>query len=202
MKPTILIFLKAPVAGKVKTRLAREMGDTAALEIYQRLVRRQMAALPEGWPVEIHFAPADAESVMKDWLGEQSHWSFWPQVESGLGERLAHATQQSFERGSRAVMLIGGDCPELNEVDFVAGAQHLAGEADVVIGPTNDGGYYLLGMDAPRLPLFEDVAWSTAAVADRTREIIREHGWAGAELQQLRDVDTLADWGALRDQCS
>lgn len=201
MNPTLLIFLKAPVAGKVKTRLARDMGDFAALEIYQRLVRRQMAALPEGWPVEIHFAPAYADSVMRDWLGEQPNWSFWPQVESGLGERLAHATAESFKRGAQSVMLIGGDCPELGEAAFLAGAQYLA-ESNVVIGPTMDGGYYLLGMDSPRLALFENVAWSTESVADRTREIIREQGWTSAELLQLRDVDTLEDWEALRDHAS
>ena len=200
MTPTIQIFLKAPVAGQVKTRIARDAGDEKALEIYQRLVTRQMAALPEGWPVEIHFTPAQAEPQMRDWLGEKPNWDFIPQVELGLGARLAHATTEAFERGAAAVMLIGGDCPELGPKEFERAGESLA-RGDIVVGPTVDGGYYLLGMDAPRLALFENVAWSTAAVADRTREIIREQNWRHTELPQLSDVDTLEDWESLGYRC-
>ncbi len=200
MNPTVLIFLKAPVAGQVKTRIARDAGDEKAREIYQRLVTRQMAALPDGWPVEIHFTPANAEPQMRTWLGEPANWSFIPQVQSGLGERLVHATIGAFERGASAVILIGGDCPGLGEAEFGLAAQALA-RHDVVMGPTTDGGYYLLGMSAPRLALFEDVAWSTAAVADRTREIVQNQNWRHTELPELSDVDTIEDWEALRDWC-
>ena len=97
-------------------------------------------------------------------------------------------------------MLIGGDCPELGPKEFERAGESLA-RGDIVVGPTVDGGYYLLGMDAPRLALFENVAWSTAAVADRTREIIREQNWRHTELPQLSDVDTLEDWESLGDRC-
>ena len=198
MTPTILIFLKAPVAGQVKTRLARDVGNDKALEIYRSLVERQMSDLPDDWPVEIHFSPATAEPQMREWLGAEPNWSFVPQVESGLGERLAHATTRAFARGASAVMLIGGDCPELGEAEFQLAAQGL-GEHDAVMGPAADGGYYLLGMKAPLLELFENVAWSTGAFADRTREIVREQNWELSELPQLSDIDTREDWEALSD---
>jgi glycosyltransferase A (GT-A) superfamily protein (DUF2064 family) len=67
------------------------------------------------------------------------------------------------------------------------------------MGPAADGGYYLLGMKAPLLELFENVAWSTGAVADRTREIVREQNWELSELPQLSDIDTREDWEALSD---
>lgn len=197
MTPTILIFLKAPVAGQVKTRLAHDIGSTNALEIYERLVHRQMAALPDDWPVEIHFAPIGEEELMRAWLGERDNWSFWPQVETDLGQRLAHATRGAFERGAEAVMLIGGDCPELGEAEFHLAAERL-NKVEVVVGPSLDGGYYLLGTRQPNLQLFENVAWSTATVAERTRAIIAEQGWSSAEISQLRDVDTVTDWDTLK----
>ncbi len=198
MNPTILIFLKAPVAGQVKTRLARDVGDEAALEIYRRLVERQLSAFPPDWPVEVHFSPANAADVMKAWLGESSSRSFWPQVVDGLGERLSYATREAFSRGARSVMLIGGDCPQLGVAEFEQ-ADRVLKEKDVVLGPSEDGGYYLLGFSVPHLALFKDVAWSTSSVAARTREIIAERGLSHSELAVLRDVDKIHDWESIRD---
>lgn len=198
MKPTVLIFLKAPVVGQVKTRLARGVGDEEALAIYRHLVERQMGALPEDWPVEIHYTPVGAKDMMREWLGERARGGYWPQVEGGLGERLAHATKEAFARGASAVVLIGGDCPELGEAELREAAMQLA-VSDVVLGPTRDGGYYLLGMKQPHLGLFEGIAWGTSQVAESTRAVIREQGWTKTELLLLRDVDTQEDWAALRD---
>ncbi|GAB5562536.1 MAG: TIGR04282 family arsenosugar biosynthesis glycosyltransferase [Synoicihabitans sp.] len=199
MNPTILIFLKAPLLGTVKTRLAKDVGDEAALEIYRSLVQRQMAAIPPEWPVEIHFSPPTEEGLMRRWLGEQKEWTFWPQAEGGLGMRLNFAMSEAFSRGAHAVMLIGGDCPELRRAQFEQARDELQSH-DVVMGPSLDGGYYLLASDQPRGELFENVAWSTAEVAPRTREIIAEQGWRHSELAELGDVDTLADWEKLRNR--
>lgn len=197
MTPTILIFLKAPVAGQVKTRLAREVGDESALEIYRRLVDRQMSVLPGDWPVEIHYSPAPAEPVMRSWLGERSNWSFWPQVEADLGERLAHATKEAFSRGAQATLLIGGDCPELGGGEFRTAADALR-DHEVVLGPSPDGGYYLLGTHHPHQELFQGIEWGTETVAASTRAIISHQAWSCFELSSRRDVDTLSDWKALQ----
>ena len=195
MKPTILIFLKAPVAGQAKTRLAAGMGDMAALEIYQQLVHRQMAVLPDDWSVEIHFSPPREERMMRAWLGEQDNWSFHPQIDEELGDRLAHAVTEAFKRGARATLLLGGDCPELDEEALRQAAQAMDSH-DVVMGPTFDGGYYLLGIKRPLLGLFGHSEWGTDRVADRTRAILRENRWSCTELPRLRDVDTVEDWRA------
>ena len=90
-------MLKAPRAGFVKTRLALEIGAEPAAAIYRRLVEHQMSAIPQGWRVEVHFAPADAATEMRQRLGLDR--SFYPQVGDDLGERMIHATAGAFSRG-------------------------------------------------------------------------------------------------------
>jgi rSAM/selenodomain-associated transferase 1 len=193
MTPTILIFLKAPVPGHAKTRLAQGLGDVAAMEVYQRLVHRQMEVLPSSWPVEVHFAPADEEPLMRAWVGESAHRAFYPQPEGSLGERLAQATQGAFARGAEGVFLLGGDCAALDEARLREASDALA-QTEVVMGPTYDGGYYLLGLRRPRLAMFAHDDWGTDTVADSTRRIAAKEGWSLQELPVLRDVDTAADW--------
>lgn len=198
-KPTILIFLKAPERGKVKTRLARDIGDDAALDAYRRLVERQMAALPNGWPVEVQFTPANAEAKMRAWLGDAVDRSYIAQSEGGLGERLKHAVTGAFQRGARGVLLIGGDCAELGEQNFEQARLGLE-EFDAVVGPSRDGGYYLLGLAAERLEVFDEIDWSTEVVAEQTRDRLTSNRLSWIELAELRDVDTVEDWRLVEDQ--
>mgnify|MGYP003675933734 CR=1 FL=1 len=193
MNPTILIFLKAPQLGRVKTRLAAEIGDAAALDAYRRLVARQMAALPTGWSVEVQFTPAAAEAEMRRWLGEAPGRQFVAQREGDLGAKLAFAVEGAFIRGAARVLLIGGDCAELGGREFTAAARGLESH-EVVLGPSKDGGYYLLGLRREHPEVFEGIAWSTGAVAEQTRQRLRTRAIAWQELNELRDVDTLADW--------
>lgn len=195
MTPTVLLFLKVPEPGRVKTRLAAELGEAEAVAIYRRLAERQLAAVPAEWPVQIHFAPVDGEAAMVAWLGRAPGRSFRPQADGGLGERLARATEQAFAEGAQAVLLIGGDCPGLDEPLLCQAARVLA-DHDAVLGPAQDGGYYLLGLKGAG-DVFADVRWSTAVVAEQTRAHLRRHGWCWAELPVLRDVDTAADWRAV-----
>jgi rSAM/selenodomain-associated transferase 1 len=199
MMPTILIFLKAPELGRVKTRLAAEIGDEAALDAYRRLVARQMAALPAGWRVEVQFTPATAEAEMTQWLGQAAGRRFVPQCDGGLGEKLAFAVEGAFDRGARGVFLIGGDCADLGEAEFEVAAAGLHSH-DAVLGPSRDGGYYLLGLRTRRPEVFEDIAWSTEIVADQTREKMRQAGISWLELLLLRDVDVAADWRRVEDR--
>lgn len=194
MTPTILIFLKAPVQGRVKTRLAVGIGEEAALRAYRRLVERQMAALPEGWPVEVHYAPAGAETMMRDWLGNRPRYVAQP--EGDLGHRLRSATEGAFAGGAEAVCLIGGDCPKLGVEHFEQAAATLE-EVDAVMGPTIDGGYYLLAMRGPHLALLDHNVWSTPTVAQMSQVIALREDLNLRELEMLRDVDTAADWAAL-----
>ena len=198
MKPTILMFLKAPERGKVKTRLAAGIGVDAALEVYRRLVKRQLAAVPEGWPVEIQFTPVNAELEMRTWLGEAAGRTFKPQCEGGLGERLEHAVKEAFRAGAQGVLLIGGDCAELGAAEFEEAALALRTH-DAVIGPSRDGGYYLLGLADARCEVFTAISWSTGVVAEQTRERLRSAQMRWTELTLLRDVDTKEDWEQVQD---
>lgn len=193
MIPTVLIFLKAPVAGAVKTRLAVELGDAEALRIYRWMAERQLAAVPAGWPVEVHFTPADTGEAMRNWLGEAADRAYFAQPDVDLGARLQLAAEAAFGRGAPAVFLIGGDCPRLDAAALTEAAGRLA-KSDAVMGPAVDGGYYLLGLRAPRAAWFEGIAWSTPAVAQQTRDRAKAMGLRLAELPVRRDVDTRADW--------
>lgn len=192
--PAILVFLKAPVPGQVKTRLARDLGDEAACEIYRRMVERQLAALPSGWPVEIHFAPTAARTDFAAWLGPG--YVYFPQIEGDLGLRLRFATAAAFERGHPGAILIGGDCPALDASDLKRAAHCLASGTDVAIGPASDGGYYLLGLRAvaEALLVFEDVPWSTERVAQVTIERVKALGLRLTQLEEKEDVDDLASY--------
>ncbi len=190
--PAVLVFLKAPVPGVVKTRLARDVGVEAACRVYRQLVERQIAALPLQWPVEIHFTPESARPTFEAWLG--SEFEYHTQPGGDLGFRLHRATDGAFLRGHPAVLLIGGDCPSLDAVALGSAATLLDNEADVVIGPAMDGGYYLLGLRKHVDPtlVFEDIPWSGPEVARRTAGRAHDGGHRLAWLEEREDVDDLA----------
>lgn len=158
----VLLFLKAPRPGTVKTRLAADLGAEAATAVYRRLTERQVAAVHHaGLPLELHFAPADAEPELRAWLGD-SAGTYVPQCEGDLGARLAHATALAFADGAGAIALIGTDCPALDATRLHAAFAALATDPSaLVFGPARDGGYYLLALRAPHLELFREIPWSS-----------------------------------------
>lgn len=192
--PTIVFMLKAPRRGFVKTRLAATTGSETAVDIYQLLVERQLAVLPAGWPVAVHFAPIDALAQVTGWLEpRRPGLRFVAQGAGDLGARLAAAVKAEFERGATSVLAIGGDCPGLDDTLLLKARAALA-DADVVLGPAVDGGYYLIGMKAPHLSLFQGIAWSTPAVLGQTRARCRDLLLSRVELPILEDVDDAAAW--------
>jgi uncharacterized protein len=188
--PVVIAMLKAPLVGAVKTRLAEEIGHEAAVGIYRCLVVRQMAAVPADWRVEVHFAPADAGAAMRAWLG--SGHDYFPQREGDLGARVQAAIDGAFSRGAPAVLVIGGDCPELDTGLLREAAKCLC-EKSLVLGPAEDGGYYLIGMQRAQPDLFSNMPWSTAAVFAETVRRARTLGLKLNELPRLYDVDTADD---------
>lgn len=190
--PAVLLFLKAPVPGRVKTRLAREIGDEAACEVYCQMVEQQIAVLPGEWPVEIHFDPESARQDFAAWLGPSCNYH--PQPEGDLGRRLRTAVAAAFARGRERILLIGGDCPSLDAATLNKGARFLSDGADVVIGPATDGGYYLLGLRrlANADVLFEEIPWSSRDVARVTTERADALRLQLARLDEKEDVDDLA----------
>jgi len=190
---TACMILKAPRVGTVKTRLARDIGPKKATAIYRALAEYQAGAIPAKWDVAVHFAPPDAALEMKAWLKPFLPVSsrFAPQCDGDLGLRLAHVVRTEFQRGARRVFLIGGDCPGITRDYFDEADRHLNG-ADVVIGPAADGGYVLLGLKAPHAALFENIAWSTAAVLDQTIAAAKRLSLTVGFLKILEDIDDVA----------
>jgi uncharacterized protein len=171
----LVVFVKAPRAGAVKTRLA---GTLLA----------NLAPLPR---VELCFTPAEAGAEIQPWV--RPGWLTCPQVGGGLGERLHAAFAEHFETDAQHVVIIGSDCPDVTATDIEDAWLALEGH-DVVLGPALDGGYWLIGLRAPQPALFTGIPWSTDRVFGETMCRARETGLRVALLRELADVDTAADW--------
>ncbi len=188
----LLVFLKAPIEGNVKTRLAETIGSKQALLCYQALVERQLSALPPSSRVEIHFSPGAAGDLIRAWLGND--FEYHPQVEGDLGARLSEAVRAAFHRGAERVLCLGGDCPGLGQAQLAAGIRALQDGRDGVIGPTEDGGYYLIGLNAPHTALFESIPWSSEHTFQASMERAKALPLDLEPLEMLYDVDREADW--------
>jgi len=187
--PVLSIFLKAPRLGGVKTRLAAEVGERHALRLYRIMAARTLAAAhAAGLDASIWFTPADAAAEMRHWLG--GDWAMRPQASGDLGARLAAAA--SVVEPGRGWLAVGADCPRLDAA-LLAEAAEAIGEGGVVLGPTIDGGYYLVGGRAPLPDIFSEMPWGTERLLDETRARLSSAGIAWRELRVLRDVDTAAD---------
>jgi rSAM/selenodomain-associated transferase 1 len=185
----LIIFLKAPRAGGVKTRLARDAGEEKALRIYCELVESLLENLKRIARGELWVTPDGSE--VKDWL--PAGWTVRAQGNGGLTERLARAFDAGFGEGAERVVVIGSDCPEVTVAD-IEEAWKALGNNDVVLGPAADGGYWLVGLRR-RLPeIFTDIPWSTEEVLEKTLAIARSLGCKTHLLRTLNDVDTVADW--------
>jgi rSAM/selenodomain-associated transferase 1 len=189
--PTLLLFLKAPRSGKVKTRLAADIGDAAAVEVYRQLVEKQILHLPSHWQLRILFDPPEAELEMKDWLGDAHDYA--PQSPGDLGDRLREGVKQAFHDGAEQVFCIGADCSGLYGESFLKALQMLQADADLVVGPAEDGGYVLLGMNHPYLALFEDIPWSQPTTLEVTLQRAAELHLRVGRLKTRFDIDTLHD---------
>lgn len=196
--PRVLVFLKAPRPGTVKTRLAGAYGAEGAARIYRLLAGRQMAAFPDGWPVEVLYAPADARAEMEEWLGDRARLR--PQAGGDLGERLERAVAAAFAEGAGPVVCVGADCPDLGAEDFERAAALLAGGADLVFGPAEDGGYYLVALARECPEIFRGVSWGGSRTLAQSLRRAGEAGRRVALLGEKADVDLPADWERVRDR--
>lgn len=189
----LIIFAKAPRAGEVKTRLAAKYGAQKACDIYRELLGKVAKNLRGLKAVEIRFAPADGESELREYL--QPGWNLKPQGEGELGERLQRAIGEALEAGARKVVVIGADCPEVEERDVRQAWKELE-KHDLVLGPAADGGYWLIAMKSLHAELFRDIPWSSDQVLGRTLKKARELQLRIQLLRILSDIDTPENWNA------
>ncbi|WP_206185865.1 TIGR04282 family arsenosugar biosynthesis glycosyltransferase [Sphingosinicella sp. BN140058] len=191
MNARILLFAKAPVAGRVKTRLIPTLGADGAARLARRMLSRTLsAARASGIAVELCGDPDPA-----CWGPLSFGISLSVQGDGDLGQRLAHAASRTIERG-QAALLIGADCPGLDAAHLRAAAAALEA-VDAVIHPAEDGGYVLLGLRRFHSSLFEDIAWSSDQVARQTIARVEALGWSLEVRDTLRDIDEPDDLGAL-----
>jgi uncharacterized protein len=185
----IILFVRAPVLGKVKTRLAATMGNEKALAVYRLLLAHTYALVQDGAiPVYVYYA----DEVVQDDLW-QGHFIVKKQQQGGdLGERMKNAFDEVFALSHQKVIIIGSDCYELTEA-IIMDAFSALEKNDAVIGPAADGGYYLLGLRRMIPAVFENIAWSTATVKDDTVQVLAQNNIAFSLLPTLRDVDEEKD---------
>lgn len=185
----ILIFVKNPIKGYVKTRLAKSIGDTKALQVYQSLLQitkvitRELSCDRQVWY---------SQSVEKDDIWEDGDYSKFVQRGENLGERMKYAFRQAFETGYRKVVIIGSDCAELNRKIIDESFKALE-TSEVVVGPSVDGGYYLLGMSMFLPFLFDDKSWSQDVVFEQTRNQLINRTVSHHILPVLNDIDDIED---------
>jgi rSAM/selenodomain-associated transferase 1 len=195
--PRVLgLFAKRPQPGQVKTRLgaalsaewAARIATAFLLDVVERLatlsVRRVLA-----------FSPAEAQSYFADIVRDR--FTLIPQAEGNLGQRMAAFFSAQLHAGVQAVVLVGTDSPTLPPFLIEQAFRELE-QADIVLGPATDGGYYLIGCTRRLPPLFENVAWSTSRVLYDSILRLSDSSWRLALLPPWYDVDTLDDWRMLQ----
>ena len=198
MLPVVVVMVKAPRAGFVKTRLVPplSLAEAAALAACFAEDAVRCAGLSAS-EVVIAYTPADGRATLAALLPGGLRWS--EQRGRDLGERLEHAAAEGFARGPGPLVIIGTDSPTLPPSFITQAAGALAAaEADIALGPTADGGYYLVGLRRPAPGLFRDIAWSTPHAYAHTARNAARLGLRLLELPPWYDVDTPADLSRLR----
>jgi len=193
----VLLFIKAPVRGQVKSRLASAIGDETAVELYRNFILDILDSIERsGHPLRLFVHPPEGVEFVSSWLGKER--VCLPQTGSDLGERMEHALRQAFSEGWSRAVLIGSDLPDLPPA-IISEAFTALDESDAVIGPAIDGGYYLIGFNSRLFPqrLFHAIEWSTSGVFRRTLELLRKASLRVHVMPQWHDVDTIDDLRAL-----
>lgn len=188
-KKALLLFTKNPELGKVKTRLAKTIGDEKALSIYKMLLNHtQDIVTPVNADKFVFYS--DAITIDDQW--NTSSFNKKLQKGSDLGERMANAFEEVFSLGYQSVCIIGSDCYELHS-EIIENAFLKLEKFDCVIGPTFDGGYYLLGMNTWQETLFQYKTWSTESVYSETIQDFENLQLSYYNLPKLSDIDEEKD---------
>ena len=189
----LLFFIKNPEKGKVKTRLASAIGDEMAVKLYRRFMLEMLSTLNRGtFLFYLCFYPVDALESLRKWLGED--YLYMSQQGADLGERMRNGFTEAFTMNFKRVVLIGSDIPDL-PLEFIEEAFTSLKEKHVVIGPSLDGGYYLIGFNDKKFSpqVFKRIPWSKERVFEETMKILNKEGLTIHTLKPLRDIDTIED---------
>jgi len=195
----LLLFLKYPERGKVKSRLAKDLNKDITLLLYKNFVLDLLDTLKKkNFSLRICFYPPDSKGKVKEWLGNS--YLYMPQKGKDLGERMKNAFKTVYSEGFSKVVLIGSDIPDLNVK--VLNEAYECDDCDTVIGPSSDGGYYLIGFkNNTFMPeIFDGIQWGSGTVFKKTIEILKRNNRRVHILPEWQDIDRLDDLRALFDR--
>lgn len=189
----LVVMARYPEAGKTKTRLARTIGHTEAVSLYRAFLI-DLAQRFAGQECDLHWAYTPAEVDYQAFITSlapgQPMWSF-PQQGPEFSARLHHAFQWTSTHDFERTIVIGSDSPQISR-EIIANARAALDEADVVLGPADDGGYYLIAMRKP-YDVFSGIPMSTSVVTAMTIEAAQRQGLTVHLLESLFDIDELSD---------
>ena len=185
----VFIFCRYPEMGKVKTRIAAESGNAAALAIYQKMLKAVFENIEDsGFSYEVHHTGGSRDEV-EFWLEKMDSR---PQAEGDLGDKLSYAVENWFETENESLVIIGSDQIEIDNAVLVE-AENILKDKDLVLGPAEDGGYYLIGMNQPHKEIFEAISWGSDTVFNETVVKINDNGLTYGLLPVKSDIDYLQD---------
>ena len=190
----IQIFCKAPIAGQVKTRLTPELTTKQATIVHQHLSKRIIKQLSDFkiCPLQLWCSPNETHPFFQK-LKLDYDLSLKTQSAENLGLRMFKAINSGLN-DYHQVLLIGCDCPSFNKQDFINAIDALKQGVDVVIAPTEDGGYSLIGLNQSQINLFENMTWGHSEVLKATLTKIKQQQLSYYLLKQQWDIDTAEDW--------
>jgi rSAM/selenodomain-associated transferase 1 len=189
-KPALIIMLKNPVQGKVKTRLAADIGNEKALNVYLKLLQHTLDVTKNVHADKFIFY---SDIVERSDMFDNILYKKYTQCSGDLGVRMDYAFSIPFKNEYKDVIMIGADCYELTQQHIEKAFEALAGNNDFVIGPANDGGYYLIGMKKWNRWVLENKNWSTSTLFTETKNDILGRNGKLFELETLSDIDTISD---------
>lgn len=206
VKICVIVFAKNPVPNQVKTRLVPTFSPEQAATLYTAFLTDwcEILANLSGVDLIVAYTPPEAEPDLQALIGQGV--IYIPQRGTGLGERLTSATQWAAAQGYTKILLVGSDSPTL-PILYISEALTQLDLRDIAIGPSTDGGYYLIGFSAENVAItvpfvFKDIAWSTAGVFEQTMARIRSIKATVALLPPWYDIDTAEDLAFLHAHIS
>jgi rSAM/selenodomain-associated transferase 1 len=204
VKEVLAVAAKAPRAGEVKTRLRGALDPTAAAELYRCFLRDTLAAMEAAQTARptlalaLFYTPAGAEEEFAEW--RRADLRMLAQRGADLGARLRHGFADLFAAGYEAAVMLGADSPTLPPEYLLAAFDALQNERTIVLGPTSDGGYYLIGLRQLHRQLFERIPWSTNRALAATQDRARGAGLEIVLLPAWYDVDTPEELARLSNE--
>jgi rSAM/selenodomain-associated transferase 1 len=196
----LVILTKAPQPGQSKTRLVPPLSYAEGADLARALLLDQLQNIArfDGARLFIAFTPETAAGFFEGFIAQG--FTCFAQRGQSLGERMSHAFEHLFASGFENIILIGSDLPTLSVKFFQQAYAELEKSADVVLGPSADGGYYLIGMNRMITAIFDDIAWSSADVLCQTIQKLDDLGLKHELLSEWYDIDTAKDLERLRSQ--